>query len=137
MVLSLSFISSNQAHAAGKFSVEAKINLIKLNHPEKLKVVVSANGDNATKYLTANDLKSNTATVSFEFKQKNDIVTVGSRDEYLLCAYALNPGTNQMESYSCVEGNIENTNGKISQIWVLGKGGSCLLSASKLLMVQK
>ena len=89
MIFSLSLINSNHVFAAGKFSVEAKINLKKLNHPDKLKVVASANGDTETKYLTGNDLDSNTATVSFEFNEKNDIVTVGSRDEYLVCAYAI------------------------------------------------
>jgi hypothetical protein len=112
MFLSLSFIYSNQALAAGKFTIEAKINLQKLNHPAKLKVVASANDDNETKYLTGNDLNSDTATASFEFNQKNDVVTVGSRDEYFVCAYDLYAQTNKMNSYSCVEGNIEKPNGK-------------------------
>ena len=111
-ILMPSFIHLDQAFAAGKFSIEAKINLESLNNPDKLKVVVSANGENEIKYLTDKDLNSNTATVSFEFNQKNDIVTVGSRDEYFVCAYAINPLTNQMESYSCVEGNIEHSDGK-------------------------
>jgi hypothetical protein len=126
MVLSPSFIHSNQGLAAGKFSVEAKIDLNKLNHSDKIKVVVSANGDNETKYLTGNDLNSNTATVSFEFNQKNDIVTVGSRDEYFVCAYALDPVTNQMESYSCAEGNIEHPDGKNTVS--LGSGAKKTLS---------
>ena len=84
MIFSLSFINSSHVFAAGEFSVEAKINLKKLNHPDKLKVVASDNGDTETKYLTGNDLDSNTAIISFEFNQKNDIVTVGSRDEYLV-----------------------------------------------------
>ncbi len=75
MILSSSFVYSNKVFAAGKFSVEAKIDLNSLNHPDKLKVVASANGDNDTKYLTGGDLNSNTATVSFEFNQKNDIVS--------------------------------------------------------------
>lgn len=112
MIFSLSFLNSNHLFGAEKFSVEAKINLKKLNHPDKLKVVASANGDNETKYLIGKDLSSNTASVSFEFDQKNDIVDVGSRDEYFVCAYALNPLTEQMETYSCAEGNIENTDGK-------------------------
>lgn len=112
-ILSFSiFNHSNQVAAAGKFTIQPKINLKSLNNPAKLKVVASANGDNETKYLTGNDLNSNTATVSFEFNQKNDIVSVGDRDEYFVCAYALNGGTNEMESYSCVEGNIEQPNGK-------------------------
>lgn len=125
-ILSPSFIHLNQVFAAGKFSIDAKINLEKLSHPDKLKVVASANGENETKYLTGNDLDSNTATVSFEFNQKNDIVTVGSRDEYFVCAYALNPITDQMESYSCVEGNIEHPNGK--NTISLGTGSAKTLS---------
>jgi len=79
----------------------------KLNQPDKLKIVASANGETETKYLTGNDLDSNTATVSFEFNEKNDIVTVGSKDEYLVCVYSLDAVTSQMKSYSCAEGNIE------------------------------
>lgn len=105
---------------------EAKIDLKKLNHPDKLKVVSSANGDNKTTYLTGNELNSNSATVSFEFNQKNDIVTVGSRDEYFVCAFALNPVTGQMESYSCVEGNIEHPDGKNTVS--LGSGAKKTLS---------
>ena len=111
-LLYLSFVNTNDTFAAGKFSVEAKIDLKSLNLPDKLKVVASANGETSTKYLTNNDLNSNSATVSFEFNERNDIVTVGSRDEYFVCAYALDPITNQMQSFSCVEGNIENSNGK-------------------------
>ncbi len=107
----LTNIHSNQATAAGKFTVEAKINLQKLNNPNKLKVVASANGDNETKYLTGNELNSNTATASFEFNQKNDVVTAGNRDEYFVCAYDLNAQTDQMKSYSCLEGNLK-PNGK-------------------------
>lgn len=112
MLFSFSVINSNHVFAAEKFSVNAKIDLKKLNHPDKLKVVASANGDNKTKYLTSTDLNSNIATVSFEFNQKNGIVDVGSRDEYFVCAYALNAFIDQMESFSCAEGNIENTDGK-------------------------
>lgn len=126
MVFSPSFIHSNQAFAAAKFSVEAQIDLKKLNHPDKLKFVASANGDNETKYLTGNDLNSNAAIVSFEFNQKNDIVSVGSGDEYFVCAYALNPVTDRMESYSCVEGNIEHPDGKNTVS--LGSGAKKTLS---------
>ncbi len=112
LILSLSFVYPNHIFAAGKFSVEAKIDLESLNLPDKLKVVASANGETGIKYLTGNDLNRNSATVSFEFNEKNDIVTVGSRDEYFVCAYALDPVTNQMQSYSCVEGNIEHADGK-------------------------
>ena len=112
LMLFLSFIHSNHTFAAGIFSVEAKIDLKSLNHPEKLKVVASANGETATRYLTGNDLNSDTVSVSFDFYQKNDIVTVGKNDEFFVCSYAMDPITNQMQSYSCVEGNIENTDGK-------------------------
>jgi len=99
-------------NAKGDFSIDAKINLQKLNDVGKLKVVASANGDTQVKNVTGNDLKSKSTTVSFRFNQKNNIVTVGDRDEYFVCAYALNAVTNEMKSYSCVEGNMEKTNGK-------------------------
>lgn len=108
----LSVVHFNQVTAAGKFTIDAEINLRSLNHSSKLKIVASANGDNETKYLTGDDLSSDTATVTFEFNQKNDIVTAGSGDEYLVCAYALNSATDKMESYSCAEGNIEHEGGK-------------------------
>jgi hypothetical protein len=98
--------------APGEFTIEAKINLQKLNGADKLKVVASANGDTQVKNVTGKDLKSKSTTVSFRFNQKNDIVTVGDRDEYFACAYDLNAETNAMKSYSCVEGNIKNTGGK-------------------------
>ncbi|TLX82273.1 MAG: hypothetical protein E6L04_10240, partial [Thaumarchaeota archaeon] len=88
----------NQAIAAGKFTIDPKINLKKLNNPQKLKVVAYSTGQNKTKYLTGNDLNSNTATVSFQFNQKNDLVTAVHRDEYFVCAYDLNPQTNEMKS---------------------------------------
>src|SRR5437867_5670184 len=102
----------NQATAAGKFTIDPKIDLKKLNNPQKLKVVAYSTGQNKTKYLTGNDLNSNTATVSFQFNQKNDLVTAGHSDEYFVCAYDLNPQTNEMKSYSCIEGNLENPSGK-------------------------
>jgi hypothetical protein len=97
--------------AKGDFSIDAKINTQKLNGADKLKVVDSANGDTQVKNVTGNDLKSKSTTVSFRFNQKNNIVTAGSRDEYFVCAYAL-ANTNGMKSYACVEGNIEQPNGK-------------------------
>lgn len=112
LILSSSFVYHNHIFAAKSFSVEAKIDLHSLNYPGKLKVVASANGETDTKYLIGNDLNSNSVSVSFKFNEKNDIVTVGSRDEYFVCAYALDPITNQMQSYSCVEGNIEHSDGK-------------------------
>jgi hypothetical protein len=126
IILSSSFVFPNHIFAAEKFSVEAKIDLKSLNHPDKLKVVASANGETGTKYLTGIDLNRNSATVSFEFNEKNDIVTVGSRDEYFVCAYALDPITNQMQSYSCVEGNIEHSDGK--NTITIGSGAKKTLS---------
>jgi hypothetical protein len=102
----------NHATAAGKFTINPKINLKKLNNPQKLKVVAYSTGQNKTKYLTGNDLNSNTATVSFQFNQKNDLVTAVHRDEYFVCAYDINAQTNEMKSYSCIEGNLENPSGK-------------------------
>lgn len=133
MMLSLSFVHTNHTYAAEKFSVEAKIDLKSLSLPDKLKVVASANGETGTKYLTGNDLNSNSATVSFEFNEKNDIVTAGSRDEYFVCAYALDPITNQMQSYSCAEGNIEHSDGK--NTISLGSGVKKTLSSGTFLTV--
>jgi hypothetical protein len=115
IALVLSFVlvgSSNKVFAAGKYTIVPKINIRKLNNPEKLKVVAYSNGENKTKYLTGNDLKSNTATVSFQFNQKNSLVTAVHRDEYAVCAYDINAQTNEMKSYSCIEGNLENPAGK-------------------------
>jgi hypothetical protein len=109
---SLVIVFPNHAIAAGKYTIDPKINIKKLNNPQKLKVVAYSNGENKTKYLTGNDLKSNTATVSFQFNQKNDLVTAVPRDEYAVCAYDLNAQTNEMKSYSCIEGNLENPTGK-------------------------
>lgn len=113
LILSL-FVFASSTHrvvAAGKFTIDVRINLKKLDNPQKLKVIASANGDTQIKNVTGDDLNSKSTSVSFDFNEKNDIVNVGDRDEYFACAYALN-ATNQMESYSCVEGNIEKTNGK-------------------------
>jgi len=108
------FNFSNQfGFAAGKYTIDAKINIKKLINPQKLKVVAYSNGENKTKYMTGNDLKSNTATASFQFNQKNDnLVTAVHRDEYAVCAYDLNSQTNEMKAYSCIEGNLENPTGK-------------------------
>ena len=113
VIFSSMIVFPNRAIAAGKYTIDPKINIKKLNNPQKLKVVAYSNGENKTKYLTSNDLKSNTATVSFKFDQKNDnLVTAVHRDEYAVCAYDLNPQTNEMKSYSCIEGNLENPTGK-------------------------
>jgi hypothetical protein len=112
VIFYLMAVFPNQAIAAGKYTIDAKINLNNLNNPQKLKVVAYSNGENKTKYLTGNDLKSNTATVSFQFNQKNALVTAGHNDEYFVCAYDLNAQTNEMKSYSCIEGNLESPTGK-------------------------
>jgi len=112
VLMSPVFGQSNYIFGAKSFSVDAKIDLNGLNYPDKLKVVASANGEIDTKYLSTNELSSDRASVSFKFNEKNDIVTVGSRDEYFVCAYALEPMTDLMQSYSCVEGNIEHSDGK-------------------------
>ena len=114
-ILSLVFVlmipTVNAANAQKDFTIDAKINTQKLNGADKLKVVATANGDTQVKNVTGNDLKSKSTTVSFSFNQKNNIVSVGDRDEYAVCAYALSV-SNEMKSYSCVEGNIEQPNGK-------------------------
>jgi hypothetical protein len=113
VIFSSMIVFPNLAFAAGKYTIDAKINIKKLNNPQKLKVVAYSNGENKTKYLKGNDLKSNTATVSFQFNQKNDnLVTAVHRDEYAVCAYDINTQTNNMKSYACIEGNLENPTGK-------------------------
>lgn len=113
MILSFTIISyHNSLFAASDFTVEAKINLQKLNDPTKMKVVASANGDTQVKNVSGNDLKSKSTTDSFRFNQKNDVVKVGDRDEFFVCAYDLKSQNNEMKSYSCVEGNIGSTGGK-------------------------
>jgi hypothetical protein len=137
IILSIfSFNYSNQfAFAAGKYTINPKINLQKLNNPEKLKVVIYSNGENQTKYLTGNDLKSKTATASFQFNQKNDdLVTAVHSDEYAGCAYDLNPQTNEMKSYSCIEGNLQNPTGK-NQINI-GSGPTVTLSSGQFKSVK-
>ena len=62
VIFSSMIVFPNLAFAAGKYTIDAKINIKKLNNPQKLKVVAYSNGENKTKYLTGNDLKSNTAT---------------------------------------------------------------------------
>lgn len=114
------------ASAQGEFTIEAKINLQDLDGADKMMVVSSANGDTQAKDLTGNDLNSKSTTVSFQFDRENDIVTAGRSDEYFVCAYPLNANTNEMISYSCAEGNIEEPNGK--NIISLGSGPKITLS---------
>src|SRR4029078_3463163 len=113
VIFSSMVVFPNCAFALGKYTIDAKINLKKLNNPQKLKVVAYSNGENKTKYLSGEDLKSNPAIASFQFNQKNDgLVTAVHRDEYAVCAYDVNPQTNNMKSYACIEGNLENPGGK-------------------------
>jgi hypothetical protein len=112
LIFSSVIVFPNRAIAAGKYTIDAKINLKNLNNPQKLKVVAYSNGENKTKYLTGNDLNLGTVIVPFQFNQKNDLVTAGHNDEYFVCAYDVNAQTNEMKSYSCIEGNLENPNGK-------------------------
>jgi len=129
VILSSLIVFPNRAIAADKFTIDAKINLKNINNPQKLKVVAFSNGENKTKYLTGNDLKSNSATASFQFNQKNNLVTVGNNDEYFVCAYDLNAQTNEMKSYSCIEGNVENPSGKNPVN--IGSGPGLTLSTGK------
>ena len=129
VILSSLIVFPNRAIAAGKFTIDAKVNLKNINNPQKLKVVAFSNGENKTKYLTGNDLKSNSATASFQFNQKNNLVTVGNNDEYFVCAYDLNAQTNEMKSYSCIEGNVENPSGKNPVN--IGSGPGLTLSTGK------
>lgn len=135
LILSIFVIAStnHRVMAAGKFTIEARINLKKLDNSQRLKVVASANGDTQVKNVTGDDLNSKSASVSFEFNEKNDIVSAGDRDEYFVCAYSLN-GTNKMQSYSCVEGNIENTNGK--NVINIGSGERVTLSTGSFRAVK-
>lgn len=75
--------------------------------------------------MTGNDLDSKSTSVLFEFNEKNDIVSVGDRDQYFACAYAVN-GTNQMETYPALREILKKQMGKISQI---GSGERKTLSA--------
>ena len=69
LILSIFVIAStnHRVMAAGKFTIEARINLKKLDNSQRLKVVASANGDTQVKNVTGDDLNSKSASVSFEF----------------------------------------------------------------------
>jgi len=45
VILSTMIVFPNRALAAGKFTIDAKINLKNLNNPQKLKVVAFSNGE--------------------------------------------------------------------------------------------
>lgn len=98
MVLSLSFVYSNQAAATGKFTVETKIS----HDAEKLKIIAFANGDSEFKMVG-----EKTNTISFQFDQKNELASVDGNDEYFVCAYDLDSKTDKMKSYSCFEGILK------------------------------
>jgi hypothetical protein len=94
-------IFSGVVFAEESFTIEAKINMKKIDNPEKLKVVAFANHETKTKYIEDKEvLKSPTITVPFTFSQKNNIVTVGNNDEYFVCAYNINAKTGSMLSYA-------------------------------------
>jgi hypothetical protein len=109
----LGLLSTNNTFAAETFEIEANIDLSKIPNTEKLKVIAFANGEFDVKFIdNIQEMKSKSISVSFSFERTNDLVTVGVNDEYFVCAYDIKPKTDIMKSYSCVEGNIENTDGK-------------------------
>ena len=61
------------------------------------------------------------------------LLLVGVDDEYFVCAYALN-ATNEMKSYSCMEGNIEQPDGK--NIANIGSGPKKTLSTGSFQTVE-
>ena len=131
----LGIISSNNASAVENFTIEAKIDLTKIPDLEKLKVIAFANGESATEVIeNAQNIKKS-ISVSFTFKNTNDIVTVGVNDEYFVCAYNLNAETNEMKSYSCIEGNIKEPNGK--NMAIIGSGPARTLSTGSFQAVEK
>jgi hypothetical protein len=130
----LVILSSNYAMAAENFSIIANIDLTTIPNPEKLKVIAFANGESAVKYIeNLNDVKSKSISIPFTFEKTNDFVTVGVNDEYFVCAYALN-ATNEMKSYSCIEGNIEQPDGK--NIANIGSGPKKTLSTGSFQTVE-
>jgi hypothetical protein len=132
----LGIISSNNASAVENFSIEAKIDLTKIPDLEKLKVIAFANGESATKVIeNAQNIKLKSISVPFTFEDTNDIVTVGVNDEYFVCAYNLNAETNEMKSYSCIEGNIKEPNGK--NMASIGSGPARTLSTGSFQTVGK
>ena len=130
----LVILSSNYAIAAENFTVIANIDLTTIPNPEKMKVLAFANGQSAVKYVeNLSDVKSKSISIPFTFEKTNEFVTVGSRDEYFVCAYALN-ATNVMKSYSCIEGNIEQPDGK--NIANIGTGTKQTLSTGSFQAVE-
>jgi hypothetical protein len=109
----LFIIPGKNAIAVENFLIEVKINLKEIPDPEKLKVVASANGETQVKYIEdIPDAKSGTITIPFTFDSTNNIVSVGNRDEYFVCAYNLEEDTGSMKSYECTEGDIKDSKGQ-------------------------
>jgi hypothetical protein len=53
LIVSLfAFASTHKVTAAGKFTIDARINLKKLDNSQKLKVIASADGDTRVKNVT-------------------------------------------------------------------------------------
>jgi hypothetical protein len=78
-----------------------------------LKVIAFANGESEVKFIdNIQDMKSKSISVPFIFETTNDLVTVGTNDEYFVCAYDIETKTGLMKSYSCYEGDIESKVGK-------------------------
>lgn len=113
LLISFGLLSYNNTFAAETFEIEANIDLSKIRYSEKLKVIAFANGESDVKFVDKiQEMKSKSISVPFTFERTNDLVTVGVNDEYFVCAYDIKPKAGTMKSYSCVEGNIENTDGK-------------------------
>ena len=108
----LLIIPGKNAIAVENFVIEAKIDLMEIPDPENLKVVAFSNGEAKVKYIEdIPDDKSGTITIPFTFNSKNNIVSVGNRDEYFVCAYNLEKNTGSMKSYECTEGDIKDSKG--------------------------
>lgn len=100
------------AFAGDELTVESKTSVQNLNHPIKLKVIASANGDTkAKKTSSISEPSSGPINIPFQFKNKNDIVSAGYNDEYFVCGYILDAKTGLMISYACNEGDLQNPNG--------------------------
>ena len=118
MCLSLLFaasvvlLSAEKVFAAGQFTIESKTNTQNINGPFKLKLISSANGDTkAKKTGVISEPNPGSISIPFHFKNKNDIVTAGTNDEYFVCGYILNGKTGLMTSYICNEGDLQNPDG--------------------------
>jgi len=71
------------AFGADEFTLDSKTITQNLNEPIKLKVIASANGETkAKKTSSISEPNSGPINIPFQFKNKNDIVSVGYNDEY-------------------------------------------------------